>query len=162
MGSAPVSIGKFYKNINVILKASQEMKLFRWSFIWSIQLSISLITQYTFYLFAIVFITLPCKMKLIFRVGNTGEGWGQGGHAPPHPLFCIAKRKNGNKGESRKDFKAETIKRLSPRLKCYCFSHSRAPRIQKLFLSANHGNQQYFPVFLGPSTLKSISLGLIF
>ena len=88
MGSAPASIGKFYKNINVILKASQEMKLFRWSFIWSNQLSISLITQYTFYLFVIVFITLPCKMKLIFRAGNTGEGQGHGGHAPPTHSFA--------------------------------------------------------------------------
>ena len=59
------------------------------------------------------------------RAGDT-EG---GGEAWP-PLFCGAKRKNGNKVKSRTDFKAETIKRLSPRLKCYCFSHSRAPRIQ--------------------------------
>ena len=81
---------------------------------------------------------------------------GAWGVCPPPPLFCIAKRKNRNKGKSRKDFQAETIKRLSPRLKCYCFGHSRAPRIQKFFLPANHGGRQYFPVFLGPSALKSI------
>ena len=52
---------------------------------------------------------------------------------PPPPLFCIGKRKNGNKGKSRKDLKAETIKRRSPRLKCYYFSDSRVPRIQKFF-----------------------------
>ena len=70
------------------------------------------------------------------RVGDTG---GPGRPWTPS-LFCVAKRKNGNKGKSRKDFKAETIKRLSlSRIKCYCFSHSRAPRIQKVFLSANHG-----------------------
>ena len=32
------------------------------------------------------------------------------------PLFCMAKTKNGNKGKSRKEFKAETIKRLSLKL----------------------------------------------
>ena len=82
---------------------------------------------------------------------------GEGRGAMALPLFCIAKIKNGNKGKSRKDFKAETIKRLSPRVKCYCFSHSRAPRIQKCFLPPNHGSRQYFPVFLGPSTLRFIS-----
>ena len=105
-----------------------------------------------------------------YRAGDT-EGPG-GGHAPhtttslpssphhhthihtyTHTLFCIAKRKNGNKGKSRKDFKVGTIKRLLTRLKCYCFSHSRAPRIQKVFFSANHGGRQYFPMFLGPSPL---------
>ena len=44
--------------------------------------------------------------------------------------------------------------------KYYCFSHSRASRIQKFFLSANHGGQQYFSVFHGPLTLKSISPAL--
>ena len=83
-------------------------------------------------------------------------------HPPPFPqLFCDAKRKNGNKGKSRKDFIAETIKRLPPKIKGYYFSHSRAPRIQKLFLPAKQGGRQYFPVFLGPSTLKSISLALL-
>ena len=66
------------------------------------------------------------------------------------------------KGKSRKNFKAETIKRLSPRLNCYCFSHSRAPRIQKFFLSADHGGREYFSLFLGPSTLKSILPALFF
>ena len=32
---------------------------------------------------------------------------------------------------------------------------------KKFFLSPNHGGRQYFPVFLGPSTLKSISPALI-
>ena len=50
---------------------------------------------------------------------------------------------------------------MSPRLKCYYFSHSRASRIQKFFFSDNHGGQQYFSMFHGPSTLKSISGALI-
>ena len=33
--------------------------------------------------------------------------------------------------------------------------------LECFFLSANHGGQQYFPVLLGPSTLKSISPALI-
>ena len=74
------------------------------------------------------------------------------------PLFCVAKRKKGNK-EERKSIKAETIKRLSPKSKCHCFSHCRVSRIQNFFLSANHGDRQYFSVFHGPSTLKSISAG---
>ena len=69
------------------------------------------------------------------RAGNIGEGGGW--RACPPPLhtqtFLRGKKKNGNKGKTRKSFKAETIKKLSPRSKCYCFSHSRASRIQKLF-----------------------------
>ena len=71
------------------------------------------------------------------------------GACPPthtHTLFCVAKRKKGSKEKKRKSFKAETIKRLSPRSKYYCFSHSRESRIQK-----------YFSLFHGSSTLKSIS-----
>ena len=80
------------------------------------------------------------------------------GHATPSPpqLFCVAKRKKLNKGKKGKSFKPETIKRLPPKSKCYCFSHCRASRIQQFFLSANHGNRQCFTVFHGPSTLKSI------
>ena len=63
------------------------------------------------------------------------------GHATPAPpppqLFCVAKRKKLNKGKKGKSFKAETIKRLPPKSKCYCFSHCRASRIEKFFLSAN-------------------------
>ena len=43
------------------------------------------------------------------------------------------------------------------RLQIIKFSHSRVPRIQKVFLSTNHGGRQYFWVFHCPSTLKSIS-----
>ena len=95
------------------------------------------------------------------RAGNTGvvgsRGRG-GGHGAA--TFLQAKRKKENKGKKRKTFKAETIKRLSPSSKCYCFSHSRASRIQNFFLSPNHGGRLYLSVFHGPSTLKSISPAL--
>ena len=73
-------------------------------------------------------IYIPARPATPGRVG--------GGMAPP--LFCIAKRKQENKGEKRNNFRGETIKRLSQRSKCYCFSHSRAFKIQKFFYSANH------------------------
>ena len=45
-----------------------------------------------------------------------------------------------------------------PKSKYYCLSHSRACRIQKSFLSVNHGDRQYLSVFDGLSpTFKSIS-----
>ena len=67
----------------------------------------------------------------VIRAGDT---WGTGGHAPPRPApppppppphththththtFFRYKKKNGNKGKSRKDFKAKTNRRLSPRM----------------------------------------------
>ena len=61
-------------------------------------------------------------------------------------LLCSKKKK-------RETGKKE---RLSPKSKCYCFSHSRASRLETYFSSANHGGQQYVSVFHGPSTLKSI------
>ena len=69
--------------------------------------------------------------------------WGSPGPAPPegpwHPLtFLRSKNKKEKQKKKRKNWKAETIKRLSPRSKCYCFSHSRVSRIQKCFLSTNH------------------------
>ena len=68
-------------------------------------------------------------------------------------FFCLKKIKKGKKGKQGK--------RLSSRSKCYCFSHFSASRIQKLFLSAKHGGWQYFSLFHGPSTLKSILSDLI-
>ena len=91
---------------------------------------------------------------------NTGPATtrGQGGNSPPLPHFFFrSKKKIGGKRKKRKSFKAKTIKRLSPRSRCYYFSHSRASRIEKFFLSANHGGRHSSSVFHGPSTLKSIS-----
>ena len=95
------------------------------------------------------------------RDGDTGEP------GAPLPLtffffFCLRSKKKGKPNEKRKSFKAEAIKKLSPRSKCYCFSHCGAPRIQKFFLSANHGAWQYFHVFHGPYILKFILPALLF
>ena len=46
----------------------------------------------------------------------------------------------------RKSLKAETIKKLPPSSKCYCFSHSRASRIQKFFLSPSRWPTMLFTV----------------
>ena len=80
-------------------------------------------------------------------------------HTHTHTFSC-SKKKKGKQRKARKTFKAESIKRLSLRSKLYCLSHSRVSRIQKKFLSANHGGRQYFSVFHGPSSLKSISPAL--
>ena len=82
--------------------------------------------------------------------------------AEPCPLqtFLSSKKRQGKQRQKRKSLKTETVKRLSPRSKCYCFSHSRVSRIQNFFLSANHGGRQYFSLFHGPTTLKPISLAL--
>ena len=56
------------------------------------------------------------------------------------------KKKREIKKKNERSFKAETIKRLSPRSKCYCFSHSRASRIQ-FFLSSNYGGQHCSSMF---------------
>ena len=83
----------------------------------------------------------------------------RGGHGSPTSLRN--KKKKGKEKEKRKTFKAETIKRLSLRSKCYCFSYSRVSRIQNFFWSANHGGRQYLSMFHGPSALKSISPALM-
>ena len=82
-----------------------------------------------------------------------------GGPCPPSPpptFLRSKKKKRKQRKKKRKIFKAETIKRLSPRSKCYCFYHSRVSRIHKFFFPVNHGGRQYLPLFHGPSTLKSI------
>ena len=89
---------------------------------------------------------------------NTGSAKLGGEHDPL--TFLRSKKKKEKERKKRKTFKAETIKRLSPRSKCYCFSHSRASRIQTFFWSANHGGRQYLSVFHGPFTWKSISPAL--
>ena len=86
---------------------------------------------------------------------GTAKPWGPEGPCPP--TFGVAKRKKGNKGKKRNSFKADTIKRLSQRSKCYCFSNSRASRNIEFSLSTNYGGRQHFLVFHGSSTLKSIS-----
>ena len=70
-------------------------------------------------------------------------------------FFSITKAKKKETKKNKKEFQ-----RLSPRSKCYCFSHSTASRIQKFYFSANHGGQEHFSVLNGSSTLKSISPAL--
>ena len=91
-----------------------------------------------------IFITVT---KRSLNIGDTG---GPGAHGAPY--FCKTQRKS---------FKAETIERLSPRSKCHYLRNSGTSRIQKFFLSANHGGWQCFSVFHDPSTLKSISTTLL-
>ena len=80
------------------------------------------------------------------------------------PTFLHSKKKKGKQRKKIiKNLKSETIKKLkklSPRSKCYFFSHSRGSSIQNFFLLANHDDRQYCLVFHGPSTLKSISPAL--
>ena len=89
------------------------------------------------------------KLNLILHrlTNNTGPATPTG--AGSHAAFLRSKKKKGRQRKKRKSLKAETIKRLSPRSKYYCFSHFRASRIRKFFFSANHGGRQYFSVFHG-------------
>ena len=84
--------------------------------------------------------------KILKRKGWRHQGderWGRGAGGIAPLLFCVARKKKWKQRKKRKSFKAETIKRLSPRSKCYCFSYSRASRIQQLFLSANHDDDTF-------------------
>ena len=83
------------------------------------------------------------------KASSTGPAtpWGAGG--PLHLTFLRSKKKKW-KQRKKKVFKTETIKSLSPRLKCCCFSHSRASRIQKCFLSVNYRRQYFSALFLNP------------
>ena len=78
------------------------------------------------------------SLLLLYRAATPGAGgWGSWS-----PTFLPSKKeKKGNKGEKIKNFKTETIKRLSPMSKCHYFNHSRAFRIQKCLLSTNHCDQ---------------------
>ena len=67
------------------------------------------------------------------RQHRTGAGGPCLSPSSPAPsTFWYSKKKRETK--KIESFKAETIKKLSPRPKCYYFSHSRAPRIQTFFL----------------------------
>ena len=81
---------------------------------------------------------------ILFQIGRRYRG----GQAWP-PTFSCGKNKKGKQRKNRKSFKAETIKRLSPRSKCYCFSNFYCFILERLEF-------KYFSVFHGPSTLKPI------
>ena len=80
----------------------------------------------------------------LYRAGDTGRAGEGHPPSPPPPFFLCSKKKKGRQREKRKTFKPETIKRLSPRSKCYCFCHSRASRIQKIYLVG----QPWWPTIL--------------
>ena len=58
-------------------------------------------------------------LKIQCNIQGQRQRGGQGAWLPL--LFCIAKRKNANKGKSRKDFKAETIKKAVTKVKMLPF-----------------------------------------
>ena len=99
----------------------------------------------------------PDQSNTIAAEVYTGR-WHHGGGKAMTPTFFRSKNKKGKQRGKRKTFKAETVKRLSPKSKRHCFNHSRASRIQKIFLFRQ---QRWSTVFCGPSTWKSISSALI-
>ena len=79
--------------------------------------------------------------------GGLGESLGGGPPPPPpphthththtHTLLCVTKTKKRNRRKKQRVLKQKLLKDC-------CFSHSRAPRYKKFFLSANHGGRRYF------------------
>ena len=154
-------MSKFWKSFFWCLGFSSRLSNWLSSYLtlWSKQKytskTVLLIIQHTLALF--IKFTTMAKVNWWFRAGDT---WGAGG--PWSPTFLRSKKKKGRQSEKRKGFKTESIKRLSPRSKYYCFNLCRASRIRTFSLSANHGGRQYFSVFHVPPTLKSISPALWF
>ena len=83
-------------------------------------------------------------------------------HAPLSSCFTITKRRKGNKEKKRNSFKAETIKKLSPRSKCYCSSYPRASTIQIFYRQSTSVADNSFQYSMTPFTLKSISRACLF
>ena len=73
-------------------------------------------------------------------------------HAPLSPRFSLTKRRKGNKEKKRNSFKAETIQKLSPRSKCYCFSYPRASTIQEFYLQLTMVADNSFQYSMTPFT----------
>ena len=92
---------------------------------------------------AVLFAVLCFKSGLVTSVGRGVR---------PLSLLCVAKRKKRNKVRKERVSKQKLLKkRLSTRSACYFLSHTRAFKIKKVFLLANHGGRQYFSVFHGSS-----------
>ena len=81
------------------------------------------------YRFSFLIIIIFADVGYLVRLPEPATPVGPGGHTPP-PTFLHSKNKKWKQRKKRKSFKAESIERLSPRLKCYCFSLSRVSRIQ--------------------------------
>ena len=69
------------------------------------------------------------------------------------PLFCVAKRKKGNKEKKERASKQKL-------LKCCRQGQNVTVLATPERLESNYGGRQYFSVFHGPTTLKSISPAL--
>ena len=103
-------------------------------------------------------------MGLYFHYATSGSatkgGAGGGGHRPPPPFFCVAKKKENQ--EKKERFSKQKLLKG-----CHQDQNFAVLAIldcldclEKCFLLANHGGRQYFSVFHGPCTLKSISPAL--
>ena len=139
----------FYFRLHVTFKIHAGNKSIY--FLVSIDIACSLLSLLLIFWFEISELTnVPCKilnLKIIllscplgfwnhnsFTRLQTENYLNTNKQARSPPTFLCSKKKKGRQREKRKGFKAETIKRLSPRSKYYCFSHSRASRIWKFFL----------------------------
>ena len=93
------------------------------------------------------------KKIFLCIIPNKADNTGGRASGAWFPTFLCSKNKKGKQRENRKSVKAETIKRLSPRSKCYCFSNVYCFILECLEF-------KYFSVFHGSFTLKSISSAL--
>ena len=75
-------------------------------------------------------------------------------------LFCLAKRKKGNKGKNEIVSKQKLLKGCHQGQNATVLAILQRLKFKKFFLLASHGVQQYFSVFYGPYTLKTISPAL--
>ena len=84
--------------------------------------------------------------KMSTQGGDSG-GPGRGCHGSS--TFLRSKNRKG-KQRKKKIFKAETIKRLLARSKCYCFNYSSASRIQKFSCRPNMVANNTFQSSISP------------
>ena len=64
-----------------------------------------------------------------------------------------SKKRKRKKRKKRKSFKVETIKRLSTRSKCYCFSHSSASTTMVIILWEF---LMFYQIFISPQVKRSL------
>ena len=106
---------------------------------------------------------IPCKLYPGSATWVGSREQGVGGPMQSCQLFCIAKKKTKTIEKQRKkekNFKAEALKRLSRKSKCY-FLAILERREFKTFFCRPTGDKEYFWVFCGPSIFESISPVLI-
>ena len=92
--------------------------------------------------------------SVLFQTGVTTLGWKRWEPVPlPSTFYVVKMKKNEEQRKIRKSFKAETVKRLSPRSKHYFLENVDHFILEYLEF-------KYVSVFHGPFTLKSIPLAL--